>query len=64
MKRGSRKVTRRSKEPLVVAAQTIGSTLGVVVAKLRSAGELGQKEVAIVKRRVRATKKKRRKSKR
>jgi hypothetical protein len=38
MKQARRKRTVQAKEPLVVAAQTIGSTLGVVVAKIRAAG--------------------------
>jgi hypothetical protein len=38
MKQARRKRTVQAKEPLVAAAQTIGSTLGVVVAKIRAAG--------------------------
>ena len=38
MKQARRKGTVQAKEPLVVAAQTIGSTLGIVVAKIRAAG--------------------------
>jgi len=63
MKRTPRKAKVRSKEPLVAAAQSIGSTLGVVVAKIRSASELGRKEVATIKRRPRASSKKRRTTK-
>lgn len=36
----SQRATRHSNEPLVAAAQTIGSTLGMMVAKVRDAGEL------------------------
>ncbi len=41
MKQARRKRTVQAKEPLVAAAQTIGSTLGVVVAKIRAAGGHG-----------------------
>jgi len=40
MKRARSKTRVRTKEPLVVAAQTIGSTLGLVVAKIKGAGEM------------------------
>jgi hypothetical protein len=63
MKRAPRKARVQGKEPLVAAAQSIGSTLGLVVAKIRTARELGRKEVATLKRRPRASHKKRRKSK-
>jgi hypothetical protein len=65
MKHARRKRTVHAKEPLVVAAQTIGSTLGVVVAKIREVGGTRvAKRRAAAKRRPNGSPKKRSKSKR
>jgi hypothetical protein len=65
MKQARRKRTVQAKEPLVVAAQTIGSTLGVVVAKIRSAGGVrAAKRRTVAKRRPNGSPKKRSKTKR
>jgi hypothetical protein len=63
MKRMSRRARKENNEPLVMAARTIGSTLGAVVAKVRSARELAMgKEAAHSKRRRVAPRRKARKS--
>ena len=63
MKRTSRRGRKESKEPLVMAARTIGSTLGAVVAKVRSARELAiGKPATHTKRRRVASRRKIRKS--
>ena len=65
MKQARRKRTVQAKEPLVVAAQTIGSTLGVVVAKIRATGgSRVAKSRTTAKRRQSGLEKKRPKAKR